>query len=272
MKWYLPIFTILIALVIVLSVGWGFYKNQDFRKPAPQVVAPVIPTHPSSSVSTFSTSPSPTLLKETLAKSSEGWETFVSDMYKFRFSYPGTSLYISSSLGCDNEPTLFSMRLQCITGLTYVRGVGESAQYEFIIISAADKDPTSTLTQWATASNPGLHLHDIPQGDITDALTKTYAEQKDISENIRNPGYVRRPVEFATHNERIEKNMESLELGSVFDSGGRLSYTTLLTKSRLKYVYSVELFMEPGKFATKPSDRELLEIYKRIISTFQFTN
>jgi len=266
--------------VIVLSIGFGLglYKNRnlDFRKPGPQAVVAITPTptHSSSSAPSFSLSPSPTLLKETSVKSPEGWETFISDTFNFHFSYPGASLYVSSSLGCDNEPTLFSMRLRCVTGLTYVRGAGENAQYEFIIISAADKDKDASLTlaQWATAPNPDLHLYDIPQGDITGALAKTYVKQKELSENIRNPGYIRPPDEFVTRNERIEKGVEILELGVVLDSGGRLSYTTLLTKSGLGYVYSVELLMEPGKFATKPSDQELIEIYKRIVSTFQFTN
>src|SRR6266446_4271523 len=269
MKWYSPVFTIPIALAIILLVGWDFYKikNLDLRKPAPQAVTPITPIHSSSSVSTLSASPSPALLKTTSVKSPEGWETFVSDTYKFHFSYPGTSLYVSSSLGCDNEPTFFSMRLRCVTGLTYVRGPGGDEQYEFIIISAAAKDATSTLAQWATVPNPDLHLHDISQGDITDTLAKAYNEQKELSENIRNPQYVRRPDEFVTHNERTEKGMEILELGAVLDAGGRLSYTTLLTKSSLKYVYSVELLMEPGRFATKPSDQELIDMYKKIIST-----
>src|SRR5262245_30359926 len=105
MKWYSPIFIIPIVLVIALSVGWGFYKNAAFQKSARQAVTPIIPTHTSSSVSTYSASPSPTLLKAISTKSPEGWETFVSDTYKFHFFYPGTSLYVSSSLGCDNEPT-----------------------------------------------------------------------------------------------------------------------------------------------------------------------
>ena len=247
-------------------------KSASFQKPAPQAVTSIIPTYTSLSVPTYSASPSPTIVRTTSSKSPEGWETFVSDMYKFRFSYPGTSFSVISSLGCDNEPTFFSMRLRCVTGLTYVRGPGGDEQYEFIIISAAAKDATSTLAQWATTPNPDLHLHVIHQGTITDALAKAYDEQKELSENIRNPGYVRRSDEFVTHNERIEKDVKILELGAVLDSGGRLSYTTLLTKSGLKYVYSVELFMEPGKFATKPSDQDLIEIYKRIVSTFQFTN
>jgi hypothetical protein len=276
MKWYSPVFTFPIALVIVLLGGWGFYENKNpgFGKPALHVinVATPMPTHSSLSVPTYSASPSSTLLKETSAKSLEGWKTFVSDKYKFHFSYTGIFLYDNSSLVCDNEPTFFSMRLRCVTGLTYVRGPGEDEQYEFIIISAAAKDVSSTLAQWATAPNPDLHLHNIPQGDITDALAKAYNEQTELSENIRNPQYVRRPDEFVTRNESIEKGVEILELGAVLDSGGRLSYTTLLTKSGLKYVYSIELLMEPGKFATKPSDQELIEIYKKIISTFQFTN
>jgi len=40
MKWSLPVFIIPIVVVIVLSIGWGFYeyKNLDFEEPVPGVL------------------------------------------------------------------------------------------------------------------------------------------------------------------------------------------------------------------------------------------
>src|SRR5437660_180117 len=118
MKWLSSIYIIPVALVIVLLVGWGFYKNLDFWKPRPQAVNQITltPMHSSSPVSTFSASPSSTI---------EGWKVFVSDMYKFQFSYPDAFFYGGIfTPSCHTNPTSFSMRLRCVANLTYVRGPG----------------------------------------------------------------------------------------------------------------------------------------------------
>ena len=100
MKWYTPVFIISIVAVIVLLIGWGFYKNAASQKPIPQVVTrPIIPTHTSSSVSTFSASPSTSAAANTIIQHGEKWETFRDEALRFQIRYPKNGWDITSKMG-----------------------------------------------------------------------------------------------------------------------------------------------------------------------------
>lgn len=113
-----------------------------------------------------------------------------------------------------------------------------------------------------TANQELGNLEKIPYGNISDALQYTY------SSTDRGPNV---PTTVITRKEGKLNDLSTLELGAITDGGGTLSYTTLLTKDGLGYVYAIELDLQLDRAATTSTDREYIQLYQEMLSTFAIT-
>ncbi|GEM_PF-5126944 len=274
-KGFSGILIILIAVVAVAVTTFLFFNKQG----TPSVKISTDGTGIASSTNNFAAtsttavnrpSPGSNVSNQQIPK---GWQTLMSDKYEFQIAHPTTSTYggLLFNSECKNPlmsgPTLFD-RMKCLGDLFMVRGGGEDQQWSMIMISATEKSPYASLDQWVTVPNPNLHVENIPSGDISSALEKAYAKSKEIYENAAKPGYVPPADEFVAFNKKEENSISIFEIGAIVQGGGRLSYTTLLTNTNSKYVYSIELLLEYSEAAKDFSDNQFIDVYKQMIKSF----
>jgi hypothetical protein len=261
MKKYSPIIVLSAALVIIVSGVFAVYQNRNksITPPSKQAVNPVTLTHSSSSVPSYSASPSSTTpAADNLRTLQEDWQTYRDEKYKFEISYPKKQWLLSSSM-LDAQALPYSPVKKPVAILYSQRVIPTQALVpvsEQPISIVIYNKPSTTLTEWLSKGY-GTDLSKVARGGVDTARAKVFASE---------PGVL-------TYNESRNNGMIIYEVGWMPANFYELIYATFFIKENLPYVYEVSIYLPYyGGYKAVPSDTEYIETYKRIVSTFQFTN
>ncbi len=258
---------VIVAIAAIIVSGLILLSARQPTSPPQPATAPAVSSitqRPTSAVPVSSS----TVLVSTTAQSSSssgkplltppGWTTFVSEKFGFQISYPNEPDKFLLWHDCGTEATLpLEASGRCAINFFTVRNPGENQEDITIVVTVYQKDPAMLLAKWISSGLPALQ--GVPKGDVFQALAEAYGSEQGASA----------PGKILTHTENDQKDMSQYEVGAVVGGGGTLSYTTLIARNQSKYVYSVELLMQFNDAAGSPtaSDRQYVELYKRILST-----
>ena len=103
-----------------------------------------------------------------------------------------------------------------------------------------------------------VDLSKVKRGGIDIALARAYAFETGI----------------LTYDESRKNGVSIYEVGEASSNGDTFSYATFFTKENSPYLYEVSFYLPyyGNGFKAEPPDSEYIEMYKRIVSTFQFTD
>jgi hypothetical protein len=243
--------------VMLFAVGILFF-NPSAREPLPRkekIVAPGSSLNQplQSPTSNVATSTSSTV---NLSKPCEEaqWEIYRDEKYKFEIQYPKKGWGITSKMGRKILPYT---AIQEPINIYTQRAVPTQGPISAPITITVYKKPSTILMEWLSGGYR-TDLSKVKRGGVDTALARAYAFETGI----------------LTYNESRKNGMIIYEVGRASSNNYAFGYATFFVKEALPYVYEVSFGLPyyGSGWQAEPSDREYVGIYKKIISTFQFTD
>jgi hypothetical protein len=257
-KIIIPLFGLLIIAGVAAFVFDASSGSSVRERPSPSRS----PSTTASVHTTSSTNGSPASSSDTPAKAScsrvsdsQKWILFQSEKYGFSFCHPNlrkTRVSTTNLVSLDEEPIFYLNLMQGrIIGPSDFRGSAMTAP----ITIAVHRKPKISTVEWLSGVSD-VNLAAAQTGDLSEALARVESGESDF-------------VLF-THKE----GQSGTRVYSVSDVGGKFRHAALFVSPASPFIYEMSFALEGYGYgsAASPTDREYVERFQKIMSTFEITH
>ena len=253
----LKLFLVAVAFTVMLVTAGILAFNLSARQAIPKKEKSSVPNsslnQPVQSPNSTVPNPLSPVVSPDMQPEEAEWETYRDEKYKFEIQYPKKGWNLMTKNG---SPALPYTPVREPTNLYTQRAVPTQGPISAPITVSVYETLSTPIIQWLSTGY-GVDLSNVQRGDLETTLVRAYGGETGI----------------LSYNEIRKDEISVYEVGGAWANGYALTYAVFI-KGNSPYVYEInfELPYYGSKFNAKPSDDEYIKVFKKVISSFHFTD